>query len=1672
MACPNKNLPGWKDLVAKVGEYEAMSLFLRNGNSTPNIVRDLKIPKSGIVSMSQKINILKRLAPYNSKLDTAHTLNFIPTGEYYEGKVEHTYVTTINENWKRDKSDQLSLFQDTADKTQERNERIEDKMRVFLQNIGVEYTAVKEITDKDGNPLGFAAKADMLNKVVEVVEDRAGIDTLPEEAAHFFVNILESQGDPLYSAMYKNIDKYKIYDKVVQNPNYEGYSEEKFKKEAIGKAIAKHIINKDETDEFSENISRLERWWTRILNKIKRFFKFPTADPYTKAALSILNNEVRHNSADLITEEQIELGDYYQDSPQDRQANIIGLLDETEQDLEIRQMPNEDLQEIIKSTIDLPEGKTTPRYYSKSKGSFSAGRVSDAYQERLIKQRGIDRVRDMNRRPANEHKRTWGVAHHTTMQNLVDHFSKDWSGQSEARKRNYKRVKTSAVVGNIEGGRRVMTESQFNILEVNVKKILKEIKDTQKQINKETGTKGEVVIRAESTVQARVGEKGKYHDDTAGTLDLLAVFSDGSASIYDWKFISPRQTAGHGQSRRIMENPFRSKEDGYNMNMSAYKSILKNFYNVKKVRRSRIVPVHVQYKWEGRPGEKALSPIIDTLKMAFDIKIETKDGKKVYVPIAGDSYLKHIPVAGELTGKKGLDKILNEKLQRKVVLKSKLEAEKNAEKRQSLNYKIDKLDIAIKKIQLEGDLSDLFSDAGATIKELNERLPITDKEDPNYIHNEEFLDFYKEISRVYLLTSDSTQYLKSLGDTKKDKALKKKLEAALKAYSVSIAQMYDELKRARADRVFEIGDAAGLGDITIAQKEFGVSSWFQQSASHTHPIFQAGRHYINIANNKTRLAEKKVYEECDALRKDLVSEFGSVNRAYKILINPETGNLYPRFKKEFWERKQQAVEEQDSKWMKKHYKLKKDAKERYEKNKKRAFAHIERNFKDYDALYEGQELKTPRKSQEHTRKILKAAWENRNNIKNDSMWTSSSAYIYTELREKVLKENYSEEYKEIKNNKSLFNVYKYYEKKNKEFAELTGLKFADNFVANIHQDIIDSASQEGFANLGLLKKSLQALQVRQDDITPESIDEDGRLIKSIPLLYTNPGTLIDPETGKIDVTLKSRDLLNSIQKMATTVYNYVEKSKIESINLLLLDYLQENGTPAISTDTSGGVIKTVTGKLAEIKTEAEAANHFERIINAELYGQMIQSKDKTFDLGGKRYSMNKMVRVAKTWYSAEKLGFALLPAAAALIVGKLNIWIQAKKGIAFTVENLRDSQKDLFKDYKTFTAINNYFEIWQEDMAQRRALKLSSGMLARWVNLDTLFLPLRKADNMLDNMILNSMMRNYGADENGMPKRLSQLPEGSKSLRETFKVDETKGTVVTGLSEEGEINFREKVKFESGSVKGSMHHDTTMPADTTLIGSMLMHFKGFAPRLLQERFGGFRWNPILEVYDDGRYNVATSELMATEKKGLEAFKEIATRFGRWARETATFGAWKGMEMNEKEAEKAYERIKVENPHDPKIQEMKKEEYYEMRRAQLRAMGAELKGILATALVILALSREGDDGEPIATKTWATRKLQMVLMKAKLELMFTLNPMDWMQMFTSPIPLMGLAVELMSAMGNFVDESWDLINGIDNRKDRTPFGYYTFRLFPGFTQLSRVLELYETDKRNPYDQKRK
>ena len=187
-------------------------------------------------------------------------------------------------------------------------------MRNFLDSIGVKVQIVNEIRDANGKPIKAAAKADMINKIVQVVQGKVGIDTLPEEAAHFFVELLEAAGNPLFQSMMNNIDKYTVYDDVINNETYQKlYNGDlnRLKKEAIGKLIAQQIVKNKQGKDTPAQLKRAQNWFDKIMQFINELFGRVGTDPYTKAAYIILNNK----AGNYMTAEKVIVGiqgEYYQ----------------------------------------------------------------------------------------------------------------------------------------------------------------------------------------------------------------------------------------------------------------------------------------------------------------------------------------------------------------------------------------------------------------------------------------------------------------------------------------------------------------------------------------------------------------------------------------------------------------------------------------------------------------------------------------------------------------------------------------------------------------------------------------------------------------------------------------------------------------------------------------------------------------------------------------------------------------------------------------------------------------------------------------------------------------------------------------------------------------------------------------------------------------------------------------------------------------------------------------------------------------------------------------------------------------------------------------------------------------------------------------------------------------
>ena len=182
----------------------------------------------------------------------------------------------------------------------------------------------------NGKTYNANAVTDILNKIISVVEGKAGKDTLPEEVAHLFVEYLP-EGSLLLQQMMQDIVNRPIYNDVLQeygdNPLYQNadgsVNDDKIAREAIGKMIAKAITGKWENQ-------REKSTWTKFWDKVYKWFqgivdtlrnKTTETDPYEQVAAEILRGETSGLDMQKYAEAE-EKGMYYLELSKEHQKRL------------------------------------------------------------------------------------------------------------------------------------------------------------------------------------------------------------------------------------------------------------------------------------------------------------------------------------------------------------------------------------------------------------------------------------------------------------------------------------------------------------------------------------------------------------------------------------------------------------------------------------------------------------------------------------------------------------------------------------------------------------------------------------------------------------------------------------------------------------------------------------------------------------------------------------------------------------------------------------------------------------------------------------------------------------------------------------------------------------------------------------------------------------------------------------------------------------------------------------------------------------------------------------------------------------------------------------------------------------------------------------------------------
>lgn len=1236
---------------------------------------------------------------------------------------------------------------------------------------------------------------------------------------------------------------------------------------------------------------------------------------------------------------------------------------------------------IYADVTDVKE-RTVPRYELKT-GEIVTNRPTDEQTKLFMRNKTFQEAQEINNAPENIIKRDRGTQLHDVQQHII-----------ESIREGKEPVKPS-----------FLKQKDFDELRLGISKLIENIQEVQNLIDPNKKVK----ILTENIVHDR-------KNDTAGSIDLLAVFSDGSAAIYDFKFINFFTEKGVVKD---FENKIDIKEESWDIQIGEYKRILKDVYGINTIRQSRIIPINVQYKKIKKGDKRTITDEITKLEAV------------------GKEYTEYLPVANEMTEDKKLNTLLKELFHLRKTYKEK---KKSAKDYIAYEARIKRVEASIRSLQRKKDFNFFVNEINAIIKEVGDKIETNNPEDPNFLSDKDLVSFVQYL-RTY------TNFIERSSETigraiAANPELYEGFNSKLAMANTRAAMIVGTIEAKLEERADIYGTSYGINNIGDIQKDTStLGNYTRYLSDFNHPIFRVFKKMTQKMINDTNRSITDVDERLKEVDANLTSWAESQGMKgldkFKPLINPKTGNLVQEFTEEFWKLRNKAIKDKNIKWLRENFSVTKEDKEEYQKEYEEYKERIAKNYFN--------------KTEKEREKIIQRWVERNDTSKSAEAWFNNYARITIKDPSKWR----SSEYQHILNNKPLKDYYDFYTTMNKEFHSILpkSAKVSKNFVASIKKDTIDMIAENKDVIKGLAEGWRESLRMREDDTKFGMVNPiTGEVEHRIPILYNKP---IRDRGGNMDPNLKSGDLSRSLLLFAKMAYTYRHASQIEERTQTLREVLSKRDQ--YITDHKGDLIPDASG-MPEIGTGSEnTLKAFDAFVNFYLYGQTIQNKDKAIKLGDASYSMTKIVQEVRSFVSLKTIGLNPVSAAAAYLGASSNMWMLASGGQYYTKKQLRKAHALNIKKDDTASAVFKYLATEQEDLNYRKANELSASKLARTFTMDNAYIGIQKADQAVDFNTTLAMLQNYGTNpETGKITRLSRLPEGTKSIWDRTSIKNDK-VVIEEFDEKQYDALRTKVMAVTAKIKGQYSKEDLLLANTHILGQSLLMYRQWMPKLVAERFRTARYNEDLEEIEMGRYRVFFGELMA------EGVLPKVKNLSGLLLEIISFGGAKH-KLTEGQTSRYFDEYLAQNPQMQKridngefTREELFEQYQETRIAQFRSLAFELRTYLVILAFIAAAGTDwDDDGEKFYEEFPLGAELIKIIDRYRLEVGAFVQPSDAKQLLRNPFPIASILFDIEKLISNSLDETRDVLAGEDYKgmftwekdtNDKTPKFKYTSKFLP-------------------------
>ena len=1513
-------------------------------------------------------------------------------------------------------------MRDTSPEIISKVKKVIDKMGVNVQSL-TEYAKENPTIDESS----VNAVADLAAGVIAISEAKADESTLTEEMVHIATAIIEQRNPELVTEMISKIGRFKIYkDTLEAYKDIPAYQLEngkpdirKIKKEAVDKMITAIILGDTDVSLEEADQSIFRRMWDMITDWFRGQYKRANIDVFSKTAETVIGGEFEGSIVDLDSKEI-----YYQVT--DKQKDFQRRVAETRASL--RKVETTEKADPLL----LDEEKATSYYELLVDGEYVriTKRVTDRVK-RWYRSRFGDKRFTAQEQKDNEVKRVLGTQYHNYFEEIhARFFNEDGTRRENPGPRP-----------NIQGG---LNNQVYNKLETYYTDLIASFSENGKN----------PLVFSELQVY-------DPKEKEAGTIDLLIVEEDGTANIYDWKFMSVAKGA---------EDVAWYKQGAYDIQLGTYKKILLDNYGVKKVGKNRAVPIIMDLK---RQNFQDPTSKLEIKGIEIGSVDPNKIDKLTLTPVSEKS---------ETTGVEALDDVITQLNAVQAQISKKIVS--NEEERM---FKVERLNILNKAIrslrgnQNLGPLIDaiaVMEREGANIiaeyQNSYEGRPADDK-DLTDVQLSEFSANMREYIASSTVFGELTDNIGDLIYTKemeqdaitkeeKDELVKRKeLLDKLRDQSESIRKSGRKIEKIAGEFADKfIGERNLVTGLMSPERVVkGLRSLFRGLSDIGLAATNLLYTMANRAMGKAQEESLKEVNELIAIQDKLKARGGNLRDLVLKVYQKDTeggivNKLIYKYQKEFYEQVDANAQEgaRSMKWLKDNVDLKAYAQEANKILKER-LSRINKTYEE-GALKEKLILEEKRK------------WD----ISRSDFNGWNNYVIKRHPQEKWQ----SEEYIDLKKDPELFELYNWISKMNDKATEIGYIDNAvrSTFLPFVRKSMAESIAWDG--SLGSITNVMDKLKARADDVGYGAVNElTNELENSIPKYYTTDFS--KTEDGPNDYSDVSLDLFKNLILYTNHMNKYKYLTEVE--DQLLLAKTVQQFKKNIKTGRFGNA------SISDGRVQLEAGNTenikiIDDYFRNVLYGQKYASDDTDVALGrainkvvgrditsrtDNVYSLQKTMDFLNRYTQMKSLGFEFISGAVNIFGG--NIQISAQAGKYFTAREVAKYEAKLlgnkFKnddERKMFIQLIDKFMPLKDDPTYDKLVESGMSKLTDKNFSDLLFVFFRQPEQhleksvfmaLLDNMMVedgklvnirdfvkNKYKARYNSAEEYRelnPKIKEEIAELQKtrSINAIKKLEDGK-LVIPGL----DLNNREELqrltnvaRTISRTATGGQTEFDNLRINMNVWTRSMMVFKGWIPKLVDTRFGEFRKvadNFNVEIGEDGmttgeRYEIGRVRLWAGLV--LESIRDKSLN---------VTNILQGNEQGLKKIDELYEKYTTRYFKQNGVPaNITKEEFADLIQTNLRNQVKELIilfSMLGIAFAVGAITPDDDDDK--ARKNFI-RFNQRVIDKFISELLFFYNPSEMANTLDSGMPLLGL----LKDAGRFAAHTAIEITGFDiSNPDKT------------------------------------